>query len=39
MLLLVTGLIDAPLSAMRNWLLTLIGNLSAWGYTLPNAIF
>ena len=39
MLLLVTGLIDAPLSAMRNWLLTLIGNLSAWGYTLPNTIF
>ena len=39
MLLLVTGLIDAPLSAMRNWLLTLIGNLSVWGYTLPNAIF
>lgn len=39
MLLLVTGLIDAPLNAMRNWLLTLIGNLSVWGYTLPNAIF
>ena len=39
MLLLVTGLIDAPLSAMRNWLLTLIGNLSVWGYTLPNSIF
>ena len=39
MLLLVTGLIDGPLSAMRNWLLTLIGSLSVWGYTLPNAIF
>ena len=39
MLLLVTGLIDAPLGAMRNWLLTLLGNLSVWGYTLPNAIF
>ena len=39
MMLLVTGLIDAPLYAMRNWLLTLIGNLSVWGYTLPNAIF
>ena len=39
MLLLVMGLIDAPLSAMRNWLLTLIGNLSVWGYTLPNTIF
>ena len=39
MLLLVTGLIDAPLNAMRNGLLTLIGNLSVWGYTLPNAIF
>ena len=39
MLLLVTGLIDGPLSAMRNWLLTLIGNLSVWGYTLPSAIF
>lgn len=39
MILLVTGLIDAPLSAMRNWLLTLIGNWSVWGYTLPNAIF
>ena len=39
MILLVTGLIDAPLYAMRNWLLTLIGNLSVWGYTLPNAIF
>lgn len=39
MLLLVTGLIDAPLNAMRNGLLTLIGNLSVWGYTLPSAIF
>ena len=39
MLLLITGLIDTPLSAMRNWLLTWLGNWSMWGYTLPKAIF
>ena len=39
MLLLITGLIDTPLSAMRSWLLTWLGNWSMWGYTLPKAIF
>lgn len=39
MLLLITGAIDGPLGAMRSWLLTLLGNLGAWGYTLPSAIF
>ena len=39
MLLLVTGAIDAPLEAMRSWLLMGLNNLAVWGYTLPNAIF
>ena len=39
MVLLVTGVIDRPLGAMRDWLLTWPNSLGAWGYTLPNAIF
>ena len=39
MALLVTGAIDRPLGAMRNWLLTWLNSLGAWGYTLPSAIF
>ena len=39
MALLVTGAIDRPLGAMRDWLLTWLNNLGAWGYTLPSAIF
>ena len=37
--LLVTGAIDRPLGAMRDWLLTWLNSLGAWGYTLPSAIF
>ena len=39
MVLLVTGAIDRPLGAMRDWLLTWLNSLGAWGYTLPSAIF
>ena len=39
MVLLVTGVIDRPLGAMRDWLLTWLNSLGAWGYTPPNAIF
>ena len=39
MVLLVTGAIDRPLGAMRDWLLTWMNSLGAWGYTLPSAIF
>ncbi len=39
MALLVTGTIDRPLGAMRDWLLTWLNSLGAWGYTLPSAIF
>ena len=39
MALLVTGAIDRPLGAMRDWLLTWLNSLGAWGYTLPSAIF
>ena len=39
MLPLITGAIDTPLSAMRNWLLHGLNALGAWGYTLPAAIF
>ena len=39
MALLVTGAIDRPLGAMRDWLLTWLNRLGAWGYTLPSAIF
>ena len=39
MALLVTGAIDRPLVAMRDWLLTWLNSLGAWGYTLPSAIF
>ena len=39
MALLVTGAIDRPLGAMRDWLLTWMNSLGAWGYTLPSAIF
>ena len=39
MVLLVTGVIDRPLGAMRDWLLTWLNSLGAWGYTLPSAIF
>ena len=39
MALLVTGAIDHPLGAMRDWLLTWLNSLGAWGYTLPSAIF
>ena len=39
MVLLVTGVIDRPLVAMRDWLLTWLNSLGAWGYTLPSAIF
>ena len=39
MVLLVTGEIDRPLGAMRDWLLTWLNSLGAWGYTLPSAIF
>ena len=39
MALLVTGVIDRPLGAMRDWLLTWLNSLGAWGYTLPSAIF
>lgn len=38
MVLLVTGAIDRPLGAMRDWLLTWLNSLGAWGYTLPSAI-
>lgn len=39
MALLVTGAIDRPLGAMRDWLLTWLNSLGAWVYTLPSAIF
>ena len=39
MALLVTGAIDRPLGAMRDWLLTWLNSFGAWGYTLPSAIF
>lgn len=39
MALLVTGAIDRPLGAMRDWLLMWLNSLGAWGYTLPSAIF
>ena len=39
MALLVTGAIDRPLGAMRDWLLTWLNSLGTWGYTLPSAIF
>ena len=39
MALLVTGAIDRPLGAMRDWLLTWLNSHGAWGYTLPSAIF
>ena len=39
MALLVTGAIDRPLGAMRDWLLTWLNSLGVWGYTLPSAIF
>lgn len=39
MALLVTGAIDRPLGAMRDWLLTWLNSLGAWGYTLLSAIF
>lgn len=39
MALLVTGAIDRPLGAMRDWLLTWLNSLGAWGYMLPSAIF
>ena len=39
MALLVTGAIDRPLGAMRDWLLTWLNSLGAWGYTLPSALF
>ena len=39
MALLVTGAIDRPLGAMRDWLRTWLNSLGAWGYTLPSAIF
>ena len=39
MALLVTGAIDRPLGAMRDWLLTWLNSLGAWGFTLPSAIF
>ena len=39
MALLVPGAIDRPLGAMRDWLLTWLNSLGAWGYTLPSAIF
>ena len=39
MVLLVTGAIERPLGAMRDWLLTWLNSLGAWGYTLPSAIF
>ena len=39
MVLLVTCVIDRPLCAMRDWLLTWLNSLGAWGYTLPSAIF
>ena len=39
MALLVTGAIDRPLGAMRDWLLTWLNSLGSWGSTLPNAIF
>ena len=39
MALLVTCAIDRPLGAMRDWLLTWLNSLGAWGYTLPSAIF
>ena len=39
MVLLVTGVNDRPLGAMRDWLLTWLNSLGAWGYTLPSAIF
>ena len=39
MALLVTGAIDRPLGAMRDWLLTWLNSLGAWGYTLPSTIF
>lgn len=39
MALLVNGAIDRPLGAMRDWLLTWLNSLGAWGYTLPSAIF
>ena len=39
MLLLITGLIDTPLGAMRDGLLQLLNNLGTWGYTLPSMLF
>ena len=39
MALLVTGASDRPLGAMRDWLLTWLNSLGAWGYTLPSALF
>ena len=39
MALLVTGAIDRPLGAMRDWLLTWLNSLGAWGYTLPSMLF
>ena len=39
MVLFVTGVMDRPLGAMRDWLLTWLNSLGAWGYTLPSAIF
>ena len=37
MALLVTGAIDRPLGAMRDWLLTWLNSLGAWGYTEGSA--
>ena len=39
MVLLITGLIDTPLGAMRDGLLQLLNAAGTWGYTLPNALF
>lgn len=39
MLLLITGLIDTPLGAMRDGLLQLLNKLGTWGYTLPGMLF
>ena len=39
MLLLITGLIDTPLGAMRDGLLQLLNSLGTWGYTLPSMLF
>ena len=39
MLLLITGLIDTPLGAMRDGLCSCSIPLGTWGYTLPSMLF